>query len=152
MTLYMETTKIAAEKTAQEIGYLLGQAGARAIQTEYKDRKVSAMSFCVRVKEADIPFRLPIRTEPIFEYLQKRRSPMYRGRKFEQDQEQAERVAWRQVFRWVQAQLALIDTGMVRIEEVFLPYFQVGIDETLFQRLESGDFQGRLQLPLPLER
>jgi hypothetical protein len=31
-------------------------------------------------------------------------------------------VAWRQILRWVEAQLALIDTGMVQPQEVFLSY------------------------------
>jgi hypothetical protein len=57
--------------------------------------------------------------------------------------EQAERVAWRQLLRWVQAQLAMIDTGMVRTEEVFMPYIVVNAatNQTLFERMVETQFK-----------
>ena len=38
--------------------------------------------------------------------------------------EQATRVAWRIVKDWLAAQLAMIEAGLVDLEEVFLPYAQ----------------------------
>ena len=80
MSLYMETTRIEAERTAQEIAALLGQAGASAIQTEYREKRIIAMSFLVHVQDRQIPFRLPVRVDPIFEYLQRKRSPRTRAK------------------------------------------------------------------------
>jgi hypothetical protein len=141
MSVYMETTHISADKTASEIQQLLGSAGATAVQINYRDRKVEALSFLLAVKDRPIPFRLPVRTERMFAYLQNRRSPRVRTRKRDVDLEQAERVAWRQILRWVQAQIALSATGMVKMEEVFLPYVQVGIGQTFYDRLEAGNFK-----------
>lgn len=145
MSLFMETTKISAEKTAMEIqGYLI-QAGASRILTEYdKSKKLTGLCFQLPVKGIDVPFSLPARIEPVFKYLQRKRSPMTRMRKEQDDRMQAERVAWRQLLRWIQAQLAMIDTGMVAAEEVFLPYVQTAPGETLYERLTST---GRLALP-----
>lgn len=39
-----------------------------------------------------------------------------------QDKEQANRIGWRQILRWLQAQFALMEVGMVDIKEIFLPY------------------------------
>lgn len=145
MSLYMETTKISAEKTAMEIQSLLVLSGACRILTEYdKSRKLTGLSFMLQVKGADVPFSLPARVDPVFKALQKKRAPMYRDRKQQEDKEQSERVAWRQLLRWIQAQLAMIDTGMVAAEEVFLPYVQTAPGETLFERLTAS---GRLALP-----
>lgn len=147
MALFMQTTKIPAERTAMEIGHLLSQAGATAILTEYnEDRKISGMAFRLRIGDREVPFSLPARFAPVFLYLQKLRTPAWRAKKAPEDLAQAERVAWRQLLRWIQAQLAMIDTGMVSAGEVFLPYVQTGPGETLYERLTST---GRLALPEP---
>lgn len=62
-------------------------------------------------------------------------------RKYSVLEAQAKRIAWRQILRWVEAQMAFVETGMVKMEEVFMPYIQVGIDETLFDRLEGQGFR-----------
>ncbi len=154
-TLHMETTKIPPEKTAQQVATLLGQAGACAVQTEYKNRKVVALSFTIEINTGShstpqihaMPFRLPIQVDPLFIIFQGRRSRYKRSTFTEQDQAKAERVAWRQILRWVEAQLALIEIGMVKMEEVFLPYMQVGINETFYQRLAANSFQQLLPPP-----
>lgn len=147
MALYMETTEITAEKSAGEIHMLLMHAGAEAILMEYKDKKISGFNFKLNINEQSIPFRLPIRIEPIFKYLQKQRDPRNRAKKAERDQEQAERVAWRQLLRWIQAQFAMIDTGMVATAEVFMPYIQLRSGKTLWEHATAE--AGRLSLPIP---
>ena len=144
----MESTKISAEKTASEIMSALVKAGVSAVHTEYKDKKVVALSFSVEVN-ADVdyrathtvPFRLPVRADALFCYFQNRRDSYNQREAIERDRAKAERVAWRQIYRWILAQLALVETGMVKVEEVFLPYAQTDIDETLFQKLESAGFE-----------
>lgn len=145
MSLYMETTQIPAERTAQEIGTLLAQAGATAVLTEYgKDRKICGLAFKLHVRDREIPFSLPARIEPVFRYLQRKRSPKYRIKNENNDRQQAERVAWRQLLRWIQSQFAMIDTGMVEAAEVFMPYIQVEPGQMLWERAIAG---GQLALP-----
>jgi hypothetical protein len=91
-----------------------------------------------------VPFSLPARLDPLFAIIQKNRSPRTRDKKEKEDREQAERVAWRQLYRWIEAQLAIIETGMVEADEVFLPYVQTAPGETLYDRLTKN---GRLALP-----
>jgi hypothetical protein len=92
----------------------------------------------MEIEGREVPFRLPIRAEAVLTILRERRK---RGvRKGTVLEDQAERVAWRQVLRWVEAQLALVETGMVEAREVFLPYLQVGAGRTLFQEIESRGY------------
>ena len=44
----------------------------------------------------------------------------------------ASRVAWANIRDWVDAQMALIDMDMAKIEEVFLPYILEG-DKTIYE-------------------
>ena len=143
----METTKIPATKTVAEITALLGGTGfVHAVQTTYGGAgEPDAVAFLVEVEGEMISFRLPARVEPVFVYLQRKRSIKFRVRKTDQDREQAARVAWRQILRWVQAQLALIEVGMVTVQEVFLGYAMLGAEETFTQRFErmiaAGDYR-----------
>ena len=61
-------------------------------------------------------------------------------RNVEARRQQATRVAWRILKDWIEAQLALLDTGMVELEEIFLPYMLQG-DQTLYQALQAGNFK-----------
>jgi hypothetical protein len=54
--------------------------------------------------------------------------------------EQAYRVAWRNILDWVQAQMALLEIGMAKMEEVFLPYMLDQQGQTLFERMEQRGF------------
>ena len=53
---------------------------------------------------------------------------------------QAERVAWRILKDWVEAQMALLDIEMVRFEEIFLPYIETKDGRTVYERLEEKQF------------
>ena len=140
----METTEIAPEKTASEIGAALVKAGARDISLQYDaQRKVCGMRFSLPVESFVVTFALPVRVDPVFAILNGRRPKESWQRnnrqKFAgQDREQAERVAWRQLLRWMQAQLALIETGMVARHEVFMPYLlHAGTNQTLFEYMQG---------------
>ena len=145
-SLYMETTKIPAGRTAQEICTVLVDAGATNINQSYENRKLVGLRWTMRVNGKDVPFSMPARVEPVFHLIQKARSVKFRDRSAEADREQAERVAWRQLLRWVQAQLAMIETGMVEPAEVFMPYLEVVPGRTMFQALQDSRFK-LLQAP-----
>ena len=50
------------------------------------------------------------------------------------------RTAWANIRDWVTAQMALIDTEMVRIEQVFLPYMVNKQGQTYFDVLKEKQF------------
>lgn len=139
MTLFMETTEISPETTVQQITKLLMQKGAAAILTEMENGSVAAVSFKYKVRDEHIPFRLPCRWKNIEALLAKRAGihDWSAARRREAVTLKAKRVAWRQILRWIEAQLALVDTSMVKIEEVFFPYIQAPSGETLYELQEK---------------
>lgn len=148
-TLFMETTEISAEKTIAEIESYLISHGANAVLKEYSAGSIEAVSFKMNIPGGDIPFRLPCRWQAICQVFRKRAniSDYYwtyastqhieRRRKIE---EKAKRVAWRQILRWIQAQMALVDTNMVKVQEVFFPYIQAPSGQTLYELNEAKNF------------
>lgn len=142
MKIFMETTKIDADETVAQIQKILGRYGASAVMTEYLNGEIFSLCFKVFVNGVAIPFRMPCRHEILQKMM------MGNIKKFHTDtkkriQEQARRVAWRQILRWIEAQMALVETGMVKIEEVFMPYIQFDIKgQTLFEKISDGGFKG----------
>ncbi len=138
-TLFMEKTEISDTKTAMEIQDLLARKGASRIQVDYAaGGRPDGLSFCFRVHDQDIPFRLPCRWQKVERILrQTRKSP----RRRDTWDGWARRVAWRQVLRWVEAQLAMIETGMTSTEEVFLPYAIMSSQKTVYEMFSAQGFK-----------
>lgn len=136
-TLFMETTEITPEKTIGEIETVLIQYGANAVLKEYDAGTIEAVSFRVRVGAQDIPFRLPCRWKAIATVFEKRKAGKWNYTLSAETKrayaDKARRVAWRQILRWVQAQMALVETDMVKVEEVFFPYIQSKGGQTLYE-------------------
>jgi len=143
--IYMESTEIEAERTAAEVSMVLVQAGATSVSIRYDTGKIIGMSWTMRIGQNELPFAMPARVKPVYELLKSRRS----GSGWLDDATkarilaQAERVAWRQLLRWVQAQLAMIEVGMAQRAEVFMQYIQQADGTTLYEWFE----QKQLALP-----
>jgi hypothetical protein len=137
--IFMETTEISAAKTAGEITAKLIGFGAKSIAADYgAGGQVVAMRFILPTRFGDRLFELPVRTEAIFKILNGRRQGGYlQGQHREKDLAQAERVAWRQLLRWIEAQLGMVETGMAQAEEVFLPYLVSPGGQTFFQMFQE---------------
>jgi hypothetical protein len=132
MAILNYTTKIKASKTAGEIQFLLAQKGASAIAVDYQNGEPEALSFRLPINGNETAFRLPCNWRGVL-------SVMSADRKIAQSmrtEDQAKRVAWRIVKDWMQAQIAIIESGQALTEEVFLPYAVTGSGQTLFQRIQ----------------
>ncbi len=136
--LYDETTTIEPLSTITEIHTYLVRMGALFITTSYDEttQEPTGVHFRMRVGGIFVPYQLPARVEPIFKILNADNQGSG-----DTTMIQAKRVAWRQIFQWVQAQLAIVETGMVESAEVFMPFIQTGPQETLYQRAVSNGFQ-----------
>lgn len=138
--MFMETTTVPASRSIASIEDCLVRAGAAGIMKQYAiGGSCTSLRFSLRVGGHECPFELPARVEPVFQRLKKKQTS-YRSRKSEADmKESAERIAWRQLFRWVEAQVALIDTGMVQAAEPFLAYqWNPNTGQTMFQAFEGA--------------
>jgi hypothetical protein len=128
-----------------ELQHTLATHGAKHISFEYgDDGKVHGVAFTIKVHDRFIPIQLPARVENAQAVLQKQWDAGVishkRGKENTYGYEQAYRVAWRNILDWLQAQMALLEIGMAKIEEVFLPYMQDRDGVTLFERMEQRGF------------
>lgn len=137
MPLLNYTTTIETSKTIAEIQQVLVGHGAKQIMANYTDGgQIEALSFVIVTNEKKaIAIRLPCDAAPVLTVLQKQNVP--RGL---QTKDQALRVAWRIVKTWVDGQMALLETQMVKMEQIFLPYAIVKGGKTLFESLRSDNY------------
>jgi len=134
--LFMGRTEVDVPRTIGDIMGVLGRApNVKRIAQHWEQGKPAGIEFGLELKPGFVKdYRLPVRTEAVWGRLQSLRS--YKGAK---NREHAERVAWRQVFRWLEAQLAMIETGNSSSQEIFLPFLLDGPGgKTLFEAWQDS--------------
>ena len=137
MPLLNYTTKIDAHKTASQIQEILRKHGASAVLIEYDwNGEIAALSFNAATPHGDVGFRLPVDAEATLRVLQKSDAPPRLTTK-----EHAVRVSWRIIKDWVEAQMAILETQMVTLDQIFLPYLVFPEGDTLYQRMVDIRFQ-----------
>lgn len=139
MAILNYTTTIDAFKTASEIEYILMKHKAKSIMKTYEGESIVGLSFLIDTGIKQIPIRLPVRVEECLKVLQKEKKLSPRSN-IKATREQAERVAWRILKDWVEAQMALLDIEMVKFEEIFMPYIETNNGHTIYERLEEKQF------------
>jgi len=151
MAIKNYTSDIPINRIFPRIQDSLAQHGARQITFDYGDEgKVYGVFFTIQLDEKKLQVKLPARVDKALAVLQKQYSLglmsdrktsaiFRRGNKKEMD-EQAYRVAWRNILDWVEAQMALLEIEMAKIEEIFLPYMVTSTGKTFFERIEQKGF------------
>lgn len=130
MSLLNYTTQIDAFKTISEISKLLAKAGASSVMHDYDDAgNIVALSFKIKLNDQDLAFRLPTDWRPVLKVLEND----YNVTPKLKTQEQALRVAWRITLRWIEAQVAFIETMTVTTAQVFLPYAITNNGQSLYE-------------------
>lgn len=126
MPILNYTTKVDVYTTIGAIQGQLVKHGARKIMQDYDDEgHIMALSFQIATPAGIRGIRLPANVDAVAEVL--------RRQKVKCDREQAERVAWRIVKDWVEAQMAILESEMVQIDEIFLPYMIDNTGQTVFE-------------------
>jgi len=130
------STSISAMKSVGEIQGILVGHGATSIMVNYaKDKTIESLSFIVETPHGHLPFRLPVDTAAVQKVLEEQGvDPRYRT------YEHSSRVAWRIIKDWVRAQMALLETEMVKMEQIFLPYMVAKGDKTLYEAMRDKGF------------
>lgn len=102
--------------------------GRPQINTDYQDGKATAITFVIRVGENLVPFRLAPQIQGVAQKLPNKR-----------DIVRAERVAWRILLRWVEAQLAMVESLQAEMGQVFLPYAVDKEGETFWKAFQASN-------------
>lgn len=129
------TTSVKAEKTVQEIQTLLVKHGVERLMIEYADGRPSGISFVAKTEWGEQGFRLPVNVDAMHALLKaEKRAGRLPSISVPQanDRAHAERVAWRVVAEWLKAQMTLIASRMVSLDQVMLPYLVQGDGRMLY--------------------
>ena len=134
MPLLNYTTKVDIYTTLGQIQGQLVKHGAKKILQDYDDAgRITALSFMIDTPLGPRGIRLPANVDAVHKVLTKQKDKC--------DREQAERVAWRIVKDWVEAQMAILESEMVQMEEIFLPYMVSASGQTLFEAYQNNQLQ-----------
>ena len=130
------TTTVDAAKTVEEIQRILVRHGARSILMDYaRDGTIESLSFIVETPHGEISIRLPVNPKAILTVLKDQGVPPRYC-----NHAQAVRIAWRILKDWVRAQMAILETEMVRMEQIFLPYMITKDNRTLYESMVDKKF------------
>ena len=150
MPLKNYTTEVPAMKSVGQIESNLVAHGAEAIMIQYgPDRQPESLSFNIPTAQGNLAFRLPANIKAVATILKKQLSSStyrqwdtrYQDERKKKIEATAARVAWRILRDWTDAQLAIIETEMVTIDQVFLPYMLVkGSQHTLYETMVDRGF------------
>ncbi len=131
MPLLNYTTKVDVYTTLGAIQGQLVKHGAKKIMQDYDENgRIQALCFAIDTPGGMRAVKLPANVEAVMSVLHKQ--------KVKCDYEQAERVAWRIIKDWIEAQMAILESCMVQMDEIFLPYMVNGNGTTLYQAYCDG--------------
>ena len=134
------TSKVPVSRTVAQLQAKLVEHGARAVMMEYDDDgKIRALAFNVKMPNGELPIRLPINAAATLRVLQRQAANREIPARYA-DKEHAYRVAWRNIFHWISAQMALLETEMVKMEEIFLGYIITPGGKTVYQVMAEKHF------------
>jgi hypothetical protein len=96
--------------------------------------RIEALQFLLRVQELDVIFSLPVHGQRFQRVLK-----LQQVRRWD-DEEYVDPEAWRNIRDWVMAQLALYETEIVEMPQVFLPFATDTKGQTLSEKILEGKF------------
>lgn len=135
MAIKNYTTTINANKTIGEIQDILSKHGANAIMTKYENGEITKLSFKIITSRGEIGIRLPANVDRVLQVLKNQRK---KNSQVKDTREQATRTAWRIIKDWIDAQMAILETEMVEMEQIFLPYILNKEGQTLYEAFENN--------------
>lgn len=131
MAIKNYTSRVDVYTSLGAIQGALAQHGARKIMIDYDAAgKPTGVMFGIDTPDGPRGFTLPANVDGVM--------AVFARQKLKADRQQAERTAWKNVHDWVQAQMAIIEAGMVSMDEVFLPYMTDGRGNTLYHLYQGG--------------
>lgn len=129
MPLLNYTTSVPVRRTIGVVQGLLVEAGARAVSTAYDEvGRPTGIAFQVQTAYGPRTFQLPVNAQRVEGVLRRDKVPP----KY-QTPEHAERVAWRILKDWLEAQLAIIRAETATLDQVMLPYMVGDNGRTVYE-------------------
>lgn len=119
--------------TFNKIQKILTSHKAKQMFFEYDDNgKVKSLGFALDINGRLVGFKLPARVQAVKQIFENE------GYRYKEDQPY--KTAWANIKDWLDAQMALIDTNQVKLEEVFLPYAVNKDGQTYFESISEQGY------------
>ena len=130
------TTIVSASRSIEEIQTALVDHGATGLAYDYEKGtgKIEALRFKLVVNKNDIIFSLPVNWRKFQEVLKQQEVNRW------DDEDYVYRVAWRNIRDWILSQMALYETQIVELPQIFLPFATDSKGSTLYDRVLTGQF------------
>jgi hypothetical protein len=133
MPIMNYTTAVSPIKSAGEVQTILARHGATLVSTLYVAGNPVGIAFSINTQFGRRNFELPANADGVYRTLVRTAERRYRTR------EHSQRVAWRILKDWVEAQIAVIESGMVTLDEVMLPYMITDNGRTLTETYRNSE-------------
>jgi len=133
MAIKNYTTKVDVYTSLGEIQSALAKGGANKVMVDYDNGVPVAVTFSIPTPRGTQGFALPAPVEGTLR--------VFARQKIKADRQQAERTAWRNVRDWVLAQMALVESCDVPVDQVFLPYLRNYDGATLYDVYANGQLR-----------
>ncbi|MEA4965399.1 MAG: hypothetical protein VB055_06220 [Oscillospiraceae bacterium] len=130
MAIKNYTTKVDVYTSIGEIQGALARHGATKIMIDYEAGEPVVLAFALPGQNGLRGFRLPAAVDGTLR--------VFARQKIKADRAQAAMTSWRNVRDWVMAQMAMVESCDVQIDQVFLPYLADGQGRTLYQIYQTG--------------
>ena len=137
------TSSVPMLTSISRIEYRLAKAGALHIAKSYKNEMPVGMMFQLdNGKGIPLTFKLPAKTDKVFEWLRYQRKRPPTKSQLAQLEQQANRTAWKILSDWIDIQISMIEIGHTEAMQVFLPYaYDVNEDKTLYEKIKETNFK-----------
>ncbi len=133
------TTKVPASQTVGEIQQLLASIGCREIMLYYdQDKHPVKVRFSYPVAKQELFFALSANWEGVLKVMRQEVSE-----KRYLTEVHARNVAWRILKDWIEAQMAIVQAGLVQMEQLFLPYAVTRSGNTLYEEISLKLTEGK---------
>lgn len=138
-TTRLKNASSTSKNVFNDIQKTLATHNVQAISFVYETNgsgRIKGVEFSISINGASYPFRLPARVENVEKIMYPKAYKLNQTQK-----DQAYRTAWANIRDWISSQMAMIDTGMVKPEEVFLPYMiERSGNRTFFEAMTESQF------------
>jgi len=139
MPILNYSTEVPAERTVAQIIGMLARKGAQSITQDFlADGRVKAIRFLLNVGGLPSTFALPANIDGVASVIMaekpySRYSNQTRDEWMMKQRAAAERISWRILKDWIEAQMALIESGQADAGQVFMPYAQQADGRTMYE-------------------
>ena len=139
MALKNYSTLKTVTETVSDIHVILARHGAKKVMFDYDDKgEIVAIAFMIDGPNGPLAVKLPANTDRVLQVLKKQKADPKNRSNIDCSPEQAQKVAWRIVKDWLDAQMAILETEMVEMPQLFLPYFVNREGQTLYEAYRAG--------------